>query len=286
MAASEKAVVTNKVGDESDGKDSGKDNNDPNTNKEKKHVKHVHRSRADLSQTTIVSNLQKQIYAIQFLHQKHSIDGKPARVVLLPVDSSDHCKQAVKWASHHILKPDDIVILFSIWEKQDIMDTMPDLTFNYGDPLVGYIPPKLRNETEINKENKEHFVEAKKLVTKLFKDYIAPEIKEMKKNDEAQAAQEAAEAEARNKEIKKDKKDKIHHTHEIHTLSLLIPTESRPSTDHIGQMIIDNAITLKCDLIAMGSRGVGHLQSMIMGSVSEYVVKHAKGKVPVCVIHQ
>ena len=44
------------------------------------------------------------------------------------------------------------------------------------------------------------------------------------------------------------------------------------------------ADTYKADLIVMGRRGMGTLASMLVGSVSSYVVKHAE--VPVLVIKQ
>ncbi|KPL60429.1 universal stress protein [Rossellomorea vietnamensis] len=49
-----------------------------------------------------------------------------------------------------------------------------------------------------------------------------------------------------------------------------------------GPMIIDYSEELQSDLIVIGSRGLNSLQTMILGSVSHKVVKHAK--CPVIVI--
>ena len=48
--------------------------------------------------------------------------------------------------------------------------------------------------------------------------------------------------------------------------------------------LLKMADTYKADLIVMGRRGMGTLASMLVGSVSSYVVKHAE--VPVLVIKQ
>ncbi len=44
--------------------------------------------------------------------------------------------------------------------------------------------------------------------------------------------------------------------------------------------IIEEANKQKCDLIVIGSRGLSGIQSKLMGSVSNYVVQHAK-----CTVH-
>lgn len=53
--------------------------------------------------------------------------------------------------------------------------------------------------------------------------------------------------------------------------------EGRP-----GQVILHEAETLPADLIVIGSQGQGALGDLLLGSVSQYVLHHAR--VPVCVV--
>jgi nucleotide-binding universal stress UspA family protein len=53
--------------------------------------------------------------------------------------------------------------------------------------------------------------------------------------------------------------------------------EGRP-----GQAILHEAETLPADLIVIGSQGQGALGDLLLGSVSQYVLHHAR--VPVCVV--
>jgi nucleotide-binding universal stress UspA family protein len=60
-----------------------------------------------------------------------------------------------------------------------------------------------------------------------------------------------------------------------HVLSLLVATHYNDN-DSIGKIIINASNKLNVDLIIVGSRGLGKLQQFFMGSVSNYVIKHAK----------
>ena len=48
------------------------------------------------------------------------------------------------------------------------------------------------------------------------------------------------------------------------------------------QVLLEIAEKYNCDLIVMGSRGLGPIKGIYMGSVSSYLVSHAK--VPVCIV--
>ena len=50
-----------------------------------------------------------------------------------------------------------------------------------------------------------------------------------------------------------------------------------------GPVIIEEAEKENCDLIVVGSRGLGNITSVLISSVSNYVVHHAK--CPVLLIH-
>lgn len=51
---------------------------------------------------------------------------------------------------------------------------------------------------------------------------------------------------------------------------------------HLGEAIVDMAIARDATLIVIGSRGMGTLRRTILGSVSDYVLHHAKCPVMVC----
>lgn len=51
----------------------------------------------------------------------------------------------------------------------------------------------------------------------------------------------------------------------------------------VGATVIDKAETENCDVIVMGSRGLGNITSLLISSASNYVVHHAKR--PVLLIH-
>ena len=44
---------------------------------------------------------------------------------------------------------------------------------------------------------------------------------------------------------------------------------------HPAQQIVTHAEAIDADVVVMGSRGLSPIQSMMLGSVSEYVVRHA-----------
>jgi nucleotide-binding universal stress UspA family protein len=62
-----------------------------------------------------------------------------------------------------------------------------------------------------------------------------------------------------------------------------IPVSSRTAEGHPGAELVNRAEAADHDLIVMGSRGRGALRSAVLGSVSHYVLNHAR--VPVLIVH-
>ena len=60
-----------------------------------------------------------------------------------------------------------------------------------------------------------------------------------------------------------------------------IPVSSRTAVGHPGMELLKRAEAADHDLIVMGSRGRGAVRSAVLGSVSHYVLNHAK--VPVLI---
>jgi nucleotide-binding universal stress UspA family protein len=52
--------------------------------------------------------------------------------------------------------------------------------------------------------------------------------------------------------------------------------ECRRETGHPVDMIVSVAARIHCDLIVLGSRGLGGMESFLLGSVSERVTHHAR----------
>jgi nucleotide-binding universal stress UspA family protein len=50
-----------------------------------------------------------------------------------------------------------------------------------------------------------------------------------------------------------------------------------------GPKIVEKAEENDCDLIVIGNRGLGSVRSILLGSVSNYVVHHIKS--PILLIH-
>jgi len=61
-----------------------------------------------------------------------------------------------------------------------------------------------------------------------------------------------------------------------------VPVTVHEAIGHAAEEIAAAADALKCDGIVMGHRGLGTLRSLVMGSVSEHVVRHAH--VPVTLV--
>ena len=49
-----------------------------------------------------------------------------------------------------------------------------------------------------------------------------------------------------------------------------------------GEVIVETAAEEKATFIVMGTRGLGSVRRTLMGSVSDYVVHHAKCPVMIC----
>lgn len=66
-------------------------------------------------------------------------------------------------------------------------------------------------------------------------------------------------------------------------LQLGIKTDTASIIGHPGETIVDTAEKMNASMIIMGGRGLGAVKSILMGSVSSYVLHHSK--VPVFVVH-
>ena len=55
-----------------------------------------------------------------------------------------------------------------------------------------------------------------------------------------------------------------------------VPVETKLILGDLPYDIVREANKEQCDLIIMGSRGSGGIESLMLGSVSNYVSKHAK----------
>jgi nucleotide-binding universal stress UspA family protein len=62
-----------------------------------------------------------------------------------------------------------------------------------------------------------------------------------------------------------------------------IPVSSRTAQGHPGTELLKRAEAANHDLIVMGSRGRGAVKSAVLGSVSHYVLNHARA--PVLIVH-
>ena len=61
-----------------------------------------------------------------------------------------------------------------------------------------------------------------------------------------------------------------------------VPVSSRTAEGHAGSALLKRAKAADHDLIVMGSRGRGAVRSAVLGSVSHYVLNHAR--VPVLIV--
>ena len=62
----------------------------------------------------------------------------------------------------------------------------------------------------------------------------------------------------------------------LETAPSAIPARGRCVSGDAPQAILQAAVEADADLIAMGSRGLGAFRAAILGSVSSYVLEHAK----------
>jgi len=58
---------------------------------------------------------------------------------------------------------------------------------------------------------------------------------------------------------------------------------ARTAAGHAGSEVLKRATAADHDLIVMGSRGRGAVRSAVLGSISHYVLNHAR--IPVLVVH-
>lgn len=66
-------------------------------------------------------------------------------------------------------------------------------------------------------------------------------------------------------------------------LQLGIKVDTLSIIGHPGETIVDTAQKMDASMIVMGGRGLGAVKSVLMGSISSYVLHHSK--VPVFVVH-
>ncbi len=66
---------------------------------------------------TALEVVQKDLEKLRMVELDDKGTMKQRRAILICVDSSQNSVRAVEWASVHVLKKDDIVILATVWEE-------------------------------------------------------------------------------------------------------------------------------------------------------------------------
>jgi len=202
------------------------------------------KSPIDLHTHELISQLQTDIEKVK------KQDDKEHRIILLSVDNSPISSKVIQWSHDHILRNEDIVVLFSIWQEELSRSEISDAIMETGD----YVPvvPLPVNDREIHQKNKIHFKKAKNMLESMFHEHL-----ENEKSGK-----------------KREKKD-------THVLSLLVPALTGTSSGQIGELIVKVAEAIQADQCVVGSRGLSGLKSWLLGSVSKHVMENCRCPVTV-----
>ncbi|SFT40631.1 Nucleotide-binding universal stress protein, UspA family [Selenomonas sp. GACV-9] len=68
----------------------------------------------------------------------------------------------------------------------------------------------------------------------------------------------------------------------MHVIPPEVKAHTRVEAGDSGEVIVETAAQEESDLIVMGSRGLGAIHGLLMGSVSSYVLEHASCPVLLC----
>uniref|UniRef100_A0A0G4FAX1 UspA domain-containing protein n=1 Tax=Chromera velia CCMP2878 TaxID=1169474 RepID=A0A0G4FAX1_9ALVE len=224
-----------------------------------------HRSVDDL-----IEELLRQISEFREKKAAETPGADPAdfksRLFTVCVDSSEYSERAVAWLAKHLdLTPNDVVVLTTIWERATLEHlllmqshaTYPTFAVWPDSNLSGLTHERVKqqNEAVVDKCNQ--------LVSKLAQEYV-------KATDEKLKNLKGGISDAELKE------------HHPKLFKLLLPLENSTSAHQIGALVCEAGERLKSDLLVVGCRGLGSFRRFFLGSVSKFVVEHAK--LPVMVV--
>eukprot|EP00919_Chromeraceae_sp_WS-2016_P059883 GHVR01142330.1.p1 GENE.GHVR01142330.1~~GHVR01142330.1.p1 ORF type:complete len:175 (-),score=20.54 GHVR01142330.1:186-710(-) len=172
----------------------------------------------------------------------------------------------MQWLATHLdLNPRDTIVLCTIWERATLEHlllmqshaTYPTFAIWPDSQLSGLTHERVKQQNEAVVEKCNH------LVSKLAGEYL-------KCTDDKLL-----------KSIPSIKESDLK-SHHPRLFKLLLPLENSTSPTQIGHLACDAAEHLHADMLVVGCRGLGSFRRFFLGSVSKYIVEHAK--LPVMVV--
>ncbi|KAL7063470.1 hypothetical protein AAHC03_01591 [Spirometra sp. Aus1] len=206
---------------------------------------------------------------------------KPQRRVLIPVDESGSTLNAVRWYLGEVARPGDHVILLTVvpfqvhkqtnvWVSSEEDESTPSESSSGEDQQAQQLlAPAAEQEAR-----KELIRQARRL-----KDFFAKQFQEAKEHLEKQTQQSAPHNPNSSYCSQEQQSQETEAEDETNRRKSLTWEAYVRQGSNVGVAITEAVVEMKVNFVIMGTRGLGAIRRVLMGSVSDYVVHNSQSTV-------
>ncbi|BHF58516.1 hypothetical protein SprV_0100146800 [Sparganum proliferum] len=209
------------------------------------------------------------------------MEEKPQRRVLIPVDESGSTLNAVSWYLGEVARPGDHVILLTVvpfqvhkqtnaWVSSEEDESTPSESSSGEDQQAQQLLAPAADQ----EARKELIRQARKL-----KDFFAKQFQEAKERVEKQAPQSAPHNPNSSYCSQEQQSQETEAEDEANRCKSLTWEAYVRQGSNVGVAITEAVVEMKVNFVIMGTRGLGAIRRVIMGSVSDYVVHNSHSTV-------